>query len=166
MLCALWKQRSFCWFKVRQVPSILISYWLVQKVPPRFKLVYYSYIWVHSLQFPQTYVCSYFPSFTSASPWDMNLHPRHPPYLGLYHHLQCQEAGSVGASWADKTYSHSHIALHLLVACLWIVVSTFLWGKNMVILIIILLRHMILFRSFPPLFFFNPVLTLWLLPST
>lgn len=85
----------------------------------------------------------------------MNLHPRHPPYLGLYHHLQCQEAGSVGASWADKTYSYSHIALHLLVACLWIVVSTFLWGKNMVILIIILLRHMILFRSFPPLFFFQ-----------
>lgn len=82
MLCTLWKQRSFCWFKVRQVPSILISSWLVQKVPPRFKLVYYSYIRLHSLQFPQTYTCADFPSFAAASPWDMSLPPQHPPHLG------------------------------------------------------------------------------------
>lgn len=164
MLCTLWKQRSFCWFKVRQVPSILISSWLVQKVPPRFKLVYYSYIRLHSLQFPQTYTCADFPSFAAASPWDMSLPPQHPPHLGP---VSTPKISRSRISWGwQNVLSSPHCFTPLSGMPLNSILHISLRKKNTVILLSVLLHNMILFQALSTLIFSNPVLTLWLLPST
>lgn len=121
--CHVLCEVSFCWFRVRQVPSIFTSYWLIQKVPPRFKLVNHSYIWMHSLKFPQIYIV-----LTSLSP----LQPPHETEACLLSILPpCAASPLVmlRCSFSCRILGWQSILLspHAS-ACLWTAVATFLRG--------------------------------------